>query len=218
MPKNISSIVQHIHNDIFLAASYFKMYRQLYDFFAEHGTRKNPIGLLTLQAYLDSIIFHLSRVLEVDNEGTNLEYLLNLAESNSKSFKYAESQNQVLSEVHGHRIMLKEIRQQCVAIRNRRDKSLAHFDRIHFNDPQKLQSQFPFTITVGEVEQLISGLWQIINVYEALYSNASGVLEPVGWRDDALIGDVRNRGREQHGEVLERIVERYEAMRDKKNR
>lgn len=210
MPDKISSVVQHVHNEILLAASYFKMYRQLYDFFAEHRTRKNPIGLLTLQAYLDSMILHLSRVLEVDKDATHFDYLLNLTETHSNSFKYAESK-QVLTEVRCHRKKLQNLRQQYVAIRNRRDKSLAHFDRIHFNDLDKLQSQFPFTITVGEIEQLISELWHIINIYETFYSNASGALEPVGWRDVTLIGDVRNRGQEQHGETLERIAERYKA-------
>jgi hypothetical protein len=61
-------------------------------------------------------------------------------------------------------------------------------------------------------------LWQIIKIYETLYSNACGDLEPVGWRDVNLIGDVRNMGRERHGEALERIAGQREVMRDQKKR
>jgi|SRR5208337_3940690 len=87
MTDKLLSVIRHVHNEIFIAASYFNLYRQLYDCFADRGTRPDPVGLLTLQAYLDSMVLHLSSVLKVDKQATNFDYLLNLSETHSNSFK-----------------------------------------------------------------------------------------------------------------------------------
>jgi len=184
-------IIRHVHEDVFVAASYFNMYRQLHDYFAEHAAQANAVGSFTLQAYLDSMIMRLARVLERDKDAVNLECLLNAAQRGHQSFAYAES-CQVLNMVSNHRDRLAQLREQYVAIRNARDKDIAHFDRIHFNDPDRLKAEFPFTIEVREVEQLIRELWCIIDAYERFHTNGTHLFDPIGWRDPALVGDVRH--------------------------
>lgn len=119
-----------------------------------------------ISAYLsctESAVLALSRLVIPNQDSINIEYLLNTAKHNSKVFSNV-GKEEVLKAILEHEQKLKTIASLMVSIKDHRDRTLAHLDRKHINDPAAIIAN-P-SIDMQEVEKVFYLILQIINTYK----------------------------------------------------
>ncbi len=111
-------------------------------------------------------LLSLAKLVIAEKESLSVEYLLNCAlEVPSKGFAHA-SREELKAAVSEHRHRLAELAPLVEDLKARRDRSLAHLDRKHVNEPQILANA---AIDLEKVDQAFEMSREIINVYRGYF-------------------------------------------------
>jgi hypothetical protein len=118
------SVVQAIHNQIYSKGTDGCLPQFFY---------------ATYLACLHQSILTLSKLVSHDGDSTTIQYLLNLAEATPNVFPEATCE-QVLASVNNCRSALDGLSPTIDNVKKHRDKKIAHLDRAHINDPEKMRA------------------------------------------------------------------------------
>ncbi len=113
-------------------------------------------------SYLGALL-GLSRLVVEQKDSITMHYLFNFAESNPKLFS-PTSPDRVVESVKGHRQQLQAHKQLFDRVRQRRDRTLAHLDRMHVTNPADL-FEHPEPVDVDELIRCFWDIFDIVNVY-----------------------------------------------------
>ncbi len=133
---------------------------------------------------VETAILALSRLLIPRQDSITIQYLLNYAEQNPLSFNGTQ-RDIILKNVAEHREQLKSIEPLVVDVKEHRDKTIAHFDRLVINNPTALRTH---PLDDQQVEDAFALLLKMVQVYAGyltpsediqMESLTSGVVEDV---------------------------------------
>lgn len=132
--------------------------------------------LACYQSCLESSVLALSRLLIPDQNSIHIAYLLNCAESCSKSWPNA-SRAKVLGSVAASRVELETVRPQLTHVKHERDWVIAHLDRHLITQPEMILSRPGVNMEdVGQAYQLVL---RIVNTYAGYLSGSELNLDNV---------------------------------------
>lgn len=96
------------------------------------------------------------------DESITISYLLNYAEQNREAFPQIQ-ESTVLATIASHRRQLESLNSLVANIKEQRDKTIAHLDKLHVTNPSAVYTHPP--IDYQEVERAFRLLLRIVNVY-----------------------------------------------------
>jgi hypothetical protein len=96
------------------------------------------------------------------DESITINYLLNFVEQNREAFPHIQ-ESTILAEIAHHRSQLESLNSLVANIKEQRDKTIAHLDKLHVTNPSAVYTHPP--IDYQEVERAFRLLLNIVNVY-----------------------------------------------------
>jgi hypothetical protein len=128
---------------------------------------------------LETTILTLSKLLVSQNASISIPYLLNFAEQNSSAFPKIQ-QEQLADLVNHHREELLLLEPLVSNLKQQRDRTIAHLDKLHVTNPSVITSVPPLNNL--EVEKVFKDLVSLLSEYASLMEPSTyiflGALEP----------------------------------------
>jgi hypothetical protein len=128
---------------------------------------------------LETTILTLSKLLVSQNASISIPYLLNFAEQNSSAFPKIQ-QEQLADLVNLHREELLLLEPLVSNLKQQRDRTIAHLDKLHVTNPSVITSVPPLNYL--EVEKVFRDLTSFLSEYASLMEPSTyiflGTLEP----------------------------------------
>jgi hypothetical protein len=142
-----------------------------------HEARSNKkIGSLysffniTERSCIESALLSVSKLVIAHGDSINIFYLLNYIEQNPETLSGTDKKT-VLKKLIENREQLIEISTSIANVKEKRDHTLAHYDKKHITDPKAVYT-FPL-LTYTEIEKMFELVLKILNTYY-------GYLDPSG--------------------------------------
>jgi hypothetical protein len=113
---------------------------------------------------IETAVLTLARLTIPDRErkSITIDYLLNYVEQHSEVFPQIQG-NTMLAVIARHRSQLESLNSLIANIKEQRDRTIAHLDKLHITNPSAVYTHPP--IDYQEVEKAFSLLLNIVNVY-----------------------------------------------------
>ena len=125
---------------------------------------------ITSKSLIDSVMWHLSKVIDYHNDSMSICKLLNYLESNCTKIFPAEIQGNIIAHIKEDRILLSNNKETIKNIYGYRDKYLAHPDKTIKGEQQLAIKQFP--VTLGEIKSVFEMCLKMINRYSGEYDRS----------------------------------------------
>lgn len=168
--KRVIKILGYLTNQIMRGRAAFISAKHLAQALEENKTLSSRIFFKTAYfSCIESSILTLSKLALSDKKSVNINYLLNCAEQSSNNFPYA-SKRVVLDSISKHKNQLLDIAPFMGIVKAQRNKTLAHLDKSHVNNPDEIFS-IP-DIDIQEVGKVFQLLLDIVDTYEG-YARSS---------------------------------------------
>ena len=169
---------------------------------------------LTLRAHIDEAFLHLARLVEKRNDVLSLWTLLKCVDSNAAHFKGMKAEEVRRQLLPAMKKSVRAIEERAAAVRNRRNKLLAHFTLDAAMDFEGVAKEFE--VTVGEMVELYEEAGSVVNNILGPYQDALRLMEVVGWDDFKFALDRIERGQKaRREELLARARSDIENLRAK---
>jgi hypothetical protein len=176
----------------------FTLAKYVYEQWASGRIKSAPwFFTIVREESVEITVLAMSRLLLGHTSSISITYLLNYAEKNPGDFPGSRG-NAISESVAQHRTILETISPIINNIKNQRDKTIAHLDRLHINNPAALYAYPP--LDQKEVEDVFRQLLKILNVY-------AGYLSP----SEELKLDSINLGLGEDLEYLRQLIEQDNA-------
>lgn len=130
-----------------------------------------------LWANFETSAMYIARLVDTHKDSTNIYHMLSYIEqTGSRSLPRANPAD-VLLKISEHRAELGNLDSKTLALRQWRDKLLAHIDKAYIENPLKVYAEFP--LSIDDLSVLFDELAKILNYW-------SGLLENSEWRNESL--------------------------------
>jgi len=120
---------------------------------------------ITEDATIEAAILALSRIVVSHKSSISVEYLLDYLEQNPSAFSHVGT-DALRKQVATDRKDLAAIAKTIENIKEQRDRTIAHLDKLHVNDPEAVYSHPP--LQYQELDQVFMLLLRIVNHYTGL--------------------------------------------------
>lgn len=175
--EKMRAVFDYICDELDRGNHFFRIFKSLEDAYRNNRITGTPYFFAGVyDACLREAILSLAKLLVPNKESINIYYLLNIAVQNPEIFPFVES-NKIRDTVTKHQRLLEDLQTFIEELKGQRDQVIAHLDREHINNPNKMLSN---QINLTEVEKSFSVLLQLVNTYMEYYDNRSfsfGIIE-----------------------------------------
>ena len=126
---------------------------------------------------IDSILWHLSKIIDDHQDSIGMIKFLNYIESNCPGI-FSTKSSDVIKHLEEDKQQITLLTSEITKIKGFRDKYLAHIDKTIQGDRQLATNSYP--ITLGEIKQVFTKCGEILNHYSLEYNRSFNALGPSG--------------------------------------
>lgn len=191
-------LIGHLAHQLFKGWAAFQVAKNVYR--GRTSQRVNSVhwffGIVE-ETSIETAILYLSKIIIPQRSSISIQYLLNYVEQNPQSFP--KIQEEVLRNIiREDRDQLETINTLTANVKEQRDRTIAHLDKLHVNNPSGVYSHPP--LDYNEVENAFRMLLAMLNHYSGLIMPSeditiAGVSESISEDYDYLIGLIEEDNR-----------------------